>query len=242
MGYQFNGVTKVVSLTNGTTTLDLADLFSRYKEWVLESDNAKYPLAFTTVGGDPLPGDRFTGTTFFLENDWKIKPYEGSHTLTVTGNLYARDGSDPFISTTGNYNVRVMLTLSNLVDTIAGSGGGNTAEEIMDAVWSAELTTYPTNSAGKLLSTLFTHSTSILEQLADLPTAIREELETELTHLIALENGLTENQAIMLLEIYKIYGLDPTTPLVVTRTSRKAGNDIIQSISSNETRTLVVRD
>ena len=41
--------------------------------------------------------------------------------------------------------------------------------------------------------------------------------------------GLTDVQSTMLLEIYRLYGLDPTMPLVVTDTARTAGN-ITQNI------------
>lgn len=73
-------------------------------------------------------------------------------------------------------------------------------------------------------------------------SAVREELSTELSHLSSLQNGMGLNttQATMLLEIYRLYGLDPTRPLVVTDTSRKVG-DIDQTISSNQNSTTIMR-
>jgi hypothetical protein len=46
-----------------------------------------------------------------------------------------------------------------------------------------------------------------------------------MTHILTLENnpGLTTTQATMLLEMYELLGLDPTKPLVVTKTARTAG-------------------
>ena len=36
MGYVFTGgSTKIIQLTSGTTTLDLKDLYSRWKDWVI---------------------------------------------------------------------------------------------------------------------------------------------------------------------------------------------------------------
>ena len=52
--------------------------------------------------------------------------------------------------------------------------------------------------------------------------------------------GLTPTQATQLLEVYKIHGLDPTAPLVVTDNSRTA-NTISQSITGNDAITTVTR-
>lgn len=69
---------------------------------------------------------------------------------------------------------------------------------------------------------------------ADIATAVRTELTPELTHAMSLQNGLSGSQATMLLELYKIMGLDPAAPLVVTQNSRTAG-DVIQSITGDNT-------
>jgi len=125
MAVTFNGNTKLIVIDNGVTSLTALDIYSDWKEWVLLTDNAKYVQAFSVLGGDPLPGSRFLGTTIFLENNWRIRPYEGDHSLDIEGNLYDRGGSTPFVSTIGSYNVLITLTVSNLVDTI--STGGSSA-------------------------------------------------------------------------------------------------------------------
>lgn len=53
--------------------------------------------------------------------------------------------------------------------------------------------------------------------------------------------GLDSNQARMLLEMYTLLGLDPANPLMVTNTTRAAG-DISQSITSSPSETIVTRD
>ena len=146
MAYTFDGPNKLIILTTGTTTVDSKDMYSRWKDWVMVGTNAKYLPAFSVLGGDPLPGSRFLGTTYFLENGWKIRPYEGNHTLVLSGNLYSKDGSDPFVNTLGSYNVRVMLSTSNLVDTINTGGGVGTVSEVADAVWNAVASSH--NTAG----------------------------------------------------------------------------------------------
>lgn len=68
----------------------------------------------------------------------------------------------------------------------------------------------------------------------------------ELNHLMVLQNGqgLNSTQATMLLEIYRMYGLDPTQPLVVNmnNNTRTAGSDITQSITTNGAVTTVTRE
>lgn len=54
------------------------------------------------------------------------------------------------------------------------------------------------------------------------------------------QNGLTSQQATILLEMYNLLGLDPTIPLVVTKTSRQAGS-INQTVNSNADTTVVTR-
>lgn len=136
MGVTFNGSSKLIICTPGTTTISVVDLYSRWKDWLLIGTNTKFLPAFSALGGDTLPGGKFLGTTVFLENGWKIRPYEGNHTLTVSGNLYSRDGSSPFVNTLGSYNVLINLSTSNLVDTVSTGGStAPTAIEVADAVF-----------------------------------------------------------------------------------------------------------
>lgn len=125
----FNGVTKVISFDTSTTSVDVQDIYSRWVDWILTSDNSKYLPAIRAIGGDPLPGGKALGLTYFLLNGWKIKPYEESHTLTVNGNLYSEDGSNPFIDTVGDYQVMVISSVSNLVDSVSSGSSGLTTEE-----------------------------------------------------------------------------------------------------------------
>jgi flagellin-like hook-associated protein FlgL len=137
-------------------------LYSAYKEWLLIGDNTKYQLALSAIGGDPIGPGRFLGTTFFLENGWKIRPFEGNHALTVTGNLYTRDGSSPFVPTLGTFNVLINTTTSNLVDTISTGGGGsvdNTA--IATAVWNRTSSGSTAGSYGALVNTINTNLNTV---------------------------------------------------------------------------------
>lgn len=132
MAIVFNGDVKIISFDTLTTSVTVQDIYSKWVEWVLVSDNSKYTLAMRNVGGDPLPSSKQLGLTYFLLNGWKIKPYEESHTLNIIGNLYSEDGSSPFISVLGNYNVSIISSVSNLIDTISVDGGGLTPQGIWD--------------------------------------------------------------------------------------------------------------
>lgn len=142
MGYAFDGANKIVSLSLGTTSVDLADLWSRWKDWLL-AGSAGYARAFDTVGGEPI--DPSAGTLvplyLFLLNGWKIRPQEANHTLAVTGGtLLVQGGGDPFVDTVGNYRVRVRY--QQPVQAIGYSTTGSTAptaDEVATAVWSKTL-------------------------------------------------------------------------------------------------------
>ena len=85
MALAFDGSTKVITLTTGTTVVSVRDLWSRWVDWFLTEDNSKYLPAFINVGGDDI--DISAGTKIpiyaFLMNGWKIKPQEANHTLTI---------------------------------------------------------------------------------------------------------------------------------------------------------------
>jgi hypothetical protein len=138
MAFTFDGANKLVVCSTGTTSIDLADLWSRWKDWLLQG-NAGYARAFDTVGGDPI--DPVAGTLvplyLFVQNGWKLRPQEADHTLNVTGgSIVVSGGGDPFVSTLGDYTVRI--NYQQPVQAMGYSTGGGTApsaSEVADAVW-----------------------------------------------------------------------------------------------------------
>ncbi len=140
MGLSFNGSTKIITLTSGTTVLDVKDLYSRWKDWVLLSDNSKWDTAFQTTGGDVIDAGAGTSVPLyaFLINGWKIKPQESNHTLNVTGGILLVDGGgDPFLNTTGSYVVRINYSQPVQAITVAtgdGSGGSISQQSIRDSL------------------------------------------------------------------------------------------------------------
>jgi hypothetical protein len=61
MVYTFNGVDRIITINDNT--FNILDLYSKWKEWVISSDNAKFMPAFLYHSGDLLE----------IVNGWKIK-------------------------------------------------------------------------------------------------------------------------------------------------------------------------
>jgi hypothetical protein len=117
MGYSFDGPSKIINLTLGTTSIDVDDMWSRWCDWLVLSDNSKYLPAMRFVGGDAVSDTKNLGITFFMINDWRIRPQEASHRLTINGNLYTDpSGFSPFVDTLGDFNVLTEMQVSSLVD------------------------------------------------------------------------------------------------------------------------------
>jgi hypothetical protein len=93
-----------------------------------------------------------------------------------------------------------------------------------------------------LNGSLATLSRTESQNISNIPTQVRASITNELSHLMMLQNGmgLDSVQAIMLLEMYRLHGLDPTMPLIVTDNKRVAG-DLAQTITSNATYTTILR-
>lgn len=134
MAFIFDGATKIITLTPGTTTVSVRRLWSDWVDWFLTGDNSKYLPAFKSVGGDDI--DPTQGTKIpiysFLVNGWKLKPQEANHTLTINdGILLVNGGGDPFLNTTGAYTVRINYSQPVQAITVSTEGGtGLTLSEI----------------------------------------------------------------------------------------------------------------
>jgi hypothetical protein len=123
----FDGPNKIISLSSGTTSLDVKDLWSRWFDWFVTSDNSKFLIAMLQVGGNDI--DIVDGTKIpiyiYLASGWKIRPQEANHTLKVTGGILLVDGGgDPFVNTVGAYTVRINYQQPVQAITVATGGSG----------------------------------------------------------------------------------------------------------------------
>jgi hypothetical protein len=139
MAYSIDGPTKTISLTSGTITVSVRDLWSRWVDWFLTSDNSKYALAMFNTGGDVI--DAGAGTSIpiyvFLSNGWRIRPQEANHTLNINDGILVVDGGgDPFVNTTGSFIVRINYSQPVQAISFSSTGGGSapTKEEIRQEI------------------------------------------------------------------------------------------------------------
>ena len=142
MAYTFNGTTKRITLSS--VTLDLVDLHSRWKEWLLLG-NAGFEQAFRAVGGD-IPA---IPLYLFLLNGWRIVPMAADHTLTVTNGVLEVDGGgDPFVDPVGSYKIRLNRQTPGIAIGYSTTGTtGPSSEDIAAAVIAAiNLQTIPVNT------------------------------------------------------------------------------------------------
>lgn len=111
MSVTFDGPNKLIIADAGTTQLDVAeDIYSAWKTWASDFSNMGYAQALRVVGGDPTVGGNRIAGYFFLMNGWRLRPQEANHTLVLNGILLVDGGGDPFVSTIGDYNVRINQT------------------------------------------------------------------------------------------------------------------------------------
>lgn len=136
MAITFDPAAKRIVLDSASVTAE--EIFSRWEDWMLLSDNAKYLPAFRHAGGDELGGGLFIPNYLFLLNGWRVRPMESSHNLTITGNLFVDGGGVPVVSTLGTYQVNVNYTVPVQAQGISTSGSsGPTAADIAAAILAA---------------------------------------------------------------------------------------------------------
>ena len=209
----FDGIQKLIIVNNNITELDVKiDIYSEWKEWVLLGDNSKYLAALSVIGGDPISATRFVGSTFFLENDWKIRPYEGSHTLTISGNIFTRSGDPITVPTLGNYNVLINLSTSNLVDTVSTSGGstGPSAAAIANQVWDTTASSHISSGTfGQIISLIKATNDLNFTQLFDVNAKLDLVNDLVTTLLKYSTNRTKIDNTAMTMVVYDNDGITP---------------------------------
>lgn len=170
-------------------------------------------------------------------------------------------GPLPFSTDSGNIlftavsSPGAIVKINNAVGSMLVSSGGSipTATEIASEVWNTQMTTHRlSGSAGSdILSASLGQSTPIDYQ--EVATSVWNEpltnyasgsagytvmtVEQKTSNISGtLENGvgLSPSQSMMLLEMYRLLGLDPTLPLVISTTNKKVpvdGSIINQTIT-----------
>lgn len=113
-----------------------------------------------------------------------------------------------------------------------------TPEAIASAVWQSIATSF--NSSGTMGNKVNSAASAGDPWTTALPGAYADGTAGKIIAKLGTDNVLSSTQQEMLIEIYRLLGLDPTTPLVVTTTTRTAG-DIEQTISGDANTSVTVQ-
>jgi hypothetical protein len=132
----FDGANLYVTLPDiGTFDVE-KNLYSAWKEWIALGDNAKYPPAFDTTGGDNVGGGQEIAPYFFCRNDlgWRIKMPTADGEIVVAGNLFPRNPAVSLFEQTTGYDAFLRLEVSTRAVVITVSSGSGLTDAQADTL------------------------------------------------------------------------------------------------------------
>lgn len=149
----FDPNTKRIYVAEGVTLLNVKeDLYSAWKEWNISSPEYPFPIArevaISAIGGEQITQTVFVGSTFFLENGWRIKPWPSGngYVLTIVGNLFTREaGENPVVPES---NVTINLERSSLA-TASLVGIDEALDQIQDQIDTIANKVWLVNASGE---------------------------------------------------------------------------------------------
>lgn len=228
----FDGINKLILINPGETLVDVQeDIYSAWKEWMLlrSVENFRYVNAFNIVGGDPLTAGQFLDSTYFLINGWKIKPYAGSYTLTLIGNIFDVNGGeikvDADVDPLNPNNIVLNTQVSTIVRRISSTDTAVTASLVSSQATQLNSIETVSNS---------TYNT-VLSQSSDISTISGSSAASYnllLTNSSSIQdvNTIVAELQIKLDELWQVHGLKVGFPVHVTQTDREVvGSSISQS-------------
>ncbi len=248
----FDGDRKRIIINDEVTDIDVKrDIYSAWKEWVLVGGhlNAKYLAAIRGTGGDPLGGGTFLDGYFFLINGWKLEPPNDLLTadINIVGNLYDEAGGNIFASPDpetrlirSTVSSRATRTITEVTASIAYPAGTVITASLAPGQTVATASYVEYLLSGSYINTVENADVTVssvvtasyVETVGNpVQIAPGQTVTASLDSNTVVTASLTTAQETMLLEVYRLLGLDPTRPLVVSPTSRTAGSEISQSIA-----------
>ncbi len=125
----FDGDNRLIVLQE--QTISATQIWQQWVSWLATNqDELKWLPALRQVGGDDLGGGLKIPLYIFLLNDWRVRPMEANHLLTIDGNLFVQGSGRPVVNTIGAFNVSVQYTVPVQAQAfISGGSGGLTLEE-----------------------------------------------------------------------------------------------------------------
>jgi hypothetical protein len=101
MAITFDPIEKVIQLD--TYTVSERQLWTAFVDWAVESDNLKYGVGMTQIGGEaPI-------ALYIYLTGWRVRPVEADGITTIQGNLLTTNGDSPITSTIGSWQVQVNM-------------------------------------------------------------------------------------------------------------------------------------
>lgn len=127
----FDGANLYITLPNIGSFDTQTNIYSAWKEWITLSDNAKYPPAFDTTGGDSVGSGQEVAPYFFCRNDlgWRIKMPSADGEIVISGNLFPRSSSTDLFEATSGFDAFVRLEVSTRAVVVETGVSGLTAAE-----------------------------------------------------------------------------------------------------------------
>lgn len=131
--FTFDGPNKRILIDNsavidGVVTFTPEELWSRWMDWYLTSDNSKYPQALRITGGDPIGGGQYIGNYLFFRNDlgWRgIPPTIDGVTIMINGAFYGEDPTLPVMVNNPGQETDLVINRSSMVTNTAAGGGSS---------------------------------------------------------------------------------------------------------------------
>jgi hypothetical protein len=122
MAITFDAANKVIMLDS--YNVSEKQIWSAYVDWSALSDNLKYGVGLTQIGGfAPV------ALYIFLQLGWKVRPKEADGITTITGNLLVQGGGSPITATIGSFNVLVNMETPVLSTAIEVAAPALTSEQ-----------------------------------------------------------------------------------------------------------------
>lgn len=209
----FDGVNKLIFINEGEVSIDVqADIYSAWKQWASLEDNLKYYDPLATVGGEPTIEGQRLDVTYFLINGWKIKPYTGTYDLTLVGNIFDVDGGSIKVPADVNRFNPNNITINTNTSVIVRQVNSNTS-----------------GSSGLVTASLVDNQQAALFNIEDKVVAIYGGATPVSASLVEDQLATLNDIQAKMLEVWKLHGLDTSSPLTVTQTQRTF-DDIVQDI------------
>ena len=131
MAISIDGTNRIIRVDE---PYSIAYITSRWKDWVLIGDNAKYPPAFADIAGNPISATVSLDVYTFIRNDlgWRLQPFGSNGLLELQGELYATDVNIPFdIAPDSEDYAFFRFQTSSRTQTVSS---GLTTEQLRDAI------------------------------------------------------------------------------------------------------------